>query len=149
MIGLVIMCIGLAFGFLIGFTVGFVVNKRESRERKPQERKPQEVIKPNIFYEYRNIETIKIARLIDERNLMSFGDEFIEHSLNQISAELGKFLKDNGFIDFRITDDYTSCKTKKIIASVQAVKQELTCKDIHEMGKAFYDGFINGLNGGE
>lgn len=144
MIGIVIMCIGLAFGFLIGFTVGFaVVYKREVID------KPRKIIEPKIFYEDRNIETLKMARLVDERDLMSFGDEFIEHIRNQISAELGKFLKDNGFIDFRITDDYTSCKTKKIIASVQAVKQELTCKDIHEMGKAFYDGLINGLNGGE
>lgn len=30
----------------------------------------------------------------------------------------------------------------------EVIKQELTCKDIHEMGKAFYDGLINGLNGG-
>ena len=31
----------------------------------------------------------------------------------------------------------------------EVIKQELTCKDIHEMGKAFYDGLINGLNRGE
>lgn len=122
MIGSVIMCIGLGLGFVIGFTVGFAVVYK--REHKPEYYKPHEVIKPNIIYEHRNVETLRMSRLIDERDLMSFGDEFKEHILNQISAELGKSLKDNGFINFRITDDYPSSMNKKIIAYVQVVKQE-------------------------
>lgn len=124
MIRSVIMCIGLGLGFLIGFTVGFAVVYK--REHKPEYYKPKEIIEPKIFYEHRNIETLKMARLVDERDLMSFGDEFIEHIRNQISAELGKYLKDNGFINFRIIDNYTTNGiSKEIIAYVQAVKQEV------------------------
>lgn len=122
MIGSVIMCIGLGLGFLTGFTIGFVVVYK--REHKPEYYKPQEIIEPKNFYEHRKIETLRIAQLIDERDLMSFGDEFIEHCFNQMSAKLGKSLKDNGFINFRIIDNYSSYQGKEIIAYVQAVKQE-------------------------
>ena len=71
----------------------------------------------NVVRRYKNIETLKVAKYWDDR----IPEEVLK---GEIAREIGEFLLREGYIDFKVNDNYNEYNMmRRVVATIKVTKE--------------------------